>query len=70
MARGGVREGAGRKVTGRKKKTFYITDEENTFLRKCLEYYREHPECDGDVPAINISEDALTDVLLAEAWKK
>jgi len=37
---GGSRPGAGRKPTGRKKQTFYITDEENELLRKYLEELR------------------------------
>jgi hypothetical protein len=37
---GGAREGAGRKSTGRKKKTFYITDEEYKSLQKYLEELR------------------------------
>ena len=38
---GGAREGAGRPSTGRGKKTFYITDEENEKLREHLEELRE-----------------------------
>lgn len=37
---GGSRPGAGRKPTGRKKQTFYITDKENELLRKYLEELR------------------------------
>lgn len=37
---GGAREGSGRPSTGRKKKSFYITDEENEALRKHLEELR------------------------------
>lgn len=37
---GGPREGAGRKPTGRKKQSFYITDEEHEKLRKLLEQLR------------------------------
>ena len=37
---GGVREGAGRKPTGRKPKNFYITDEEYQALTKYLEELR------------------------------
>jgi len=41
---GGSRPGAGRKPTGRKKQTFYITDEENELLRKCLKELRNPAE--------------------------
>ncbi len=37
---GGIREGAGRPSTGRKRQSFYITDEENEQLRKYLEELR------------------------------
>ena len=37
---GGPREGAGRPATGRKRQSFYITDEENEKLRKYLEELR------------------------------
>lgn len=37
---GGVREGAGRPATGRKRQYFYITDEENEKLRELLEKLR------------------------------
>jgi hypothetical protein len=37
---GGVREGAGRKATGRKKRNLYITDEEYQALTKYLEELR------------------------------
>lgn len=37
---GGLREGAGRKATGRKQKNFYITDEEYLALVKYLETIR------------------------------
>jgi hypothetical protein len=38
---GGRREGAGRPATGRKKRTYYVTDEENEALRKYLEELRQ-----------------------------
>lgn len=38
---GGAREGAGRKPTGRKKKTFYVTDEEYESLQKYLKELRK-----------------------------
>ena len=38
---GGAREGAGRKPTGRKKRNFYITDEEYEDLQKRLEGLRK-----------------------------
>ncbi len=38
---GGVRQGAGRKPTGRKRQSFYITDKENELLRKYLNKLRE-----------------------------
>lgn len=41
---GGQREGAGRKSTGRKKKTFYVTDEEYESLQKYLEELRKPQE--------------------------
>ena len=37
---GGYREGAGRKPTGRKRKYFYITDEEYEKMREFLESLR------------------------------
>ena len=37
---GGIREGAGRPATGRKRQYFYITDEENEKLRELLEKLR------------------------------
>ncbi len=37
---GGTREGAGRPTTGRKKRNFYITDEEETKLKTYLEELR------------------------------
>lgn len=41
---GGSREGAGRPSTGRKKQSFYITEEENEQLRKYLEELRNPAE--------------------------
>jgi hypothetical protein len=38
---GGQRKGSGRPSTGRKKQQFYITDEENTLLKKYLEELRK-----------------------------
>jgi hypothetical protein len=38
---GGLREGAGRPATGRKRQNFYVTEEENTKLREYLEKLRE-----------------------------
>ena len=50
MARGGARVGAGRKDTGRKKINYYITEEEDQFLRAGLaklrakEHQKTHTE--------------------------
>lgn len=41
---GGAREGAGRPATGRKRQSFYITDEENVLLREYLEKLREETQ--------------------------
>lgn len=41
MARGGKREGAGRKPTGRKKHRYYATDEENTKIKQFIEELRK-----------------------------
>jgi len=41
---GGSRPGAGRKPTGRKKQTFYITNKENELLREYLEELRNPAE--------------------------
>lgn len=38
---GGTRKGAGRPSTGRKKKSFYITNEEDEKLREYLEELRK-----------------------------
>lgn len=38
--RGGKRDGAGRKPTGRKKVMFFITENEKGYLKSCLEAYR------------------------------
>jgi len=40
---GGRREGAGRKPTGRKKKIYYVTDDENAKLREYLQELRNKP---------------------------
>lgn len=40
---GGKREGSGRPTTGRKKKTYYITEEEDQLLREFLENIRKEP---------------------------
>jgi len=37
---GGAREGAGRKPTGRKKKVYYVTDEEDVQIREYLQKLR------------------------------
>lgn len=37
---GGAREGAGRKPTGRKKKIYYVTDDEDAKLREYLQELR------------------------------
>ena len=37
---GGAREGAGRKPTGRKKKIYYVTDDEDAKLREYLQEIR------------------------------
>ncbi len=41
---GGAREGAGRPASGRKRQSFYITDEENQLLREHLEKLREEKQ--------------------------
>ena len=41
---GGVREGAGRKSTGRKKKNYYVTDEEDQKIRELIEQLRKPRE--------------------------
>ena len=38
--RGGRREGARRRPTGRKKVMFFITEDEKLYLKSCLEAYR------------------------------
>jgi hypothetical protein len=38
---GGQREGAGRKPTGRKKKNYYVTDEEDILIREYIEKLRK-----------------------------
>ena len=38
--RGGRREGAGRRPTGRKKVMFFITEDEKLYLKSCLDAYR------------------------------
>jgi hypothetical protein len=38
--RGGKREGAGRKPTGRKKRNVYVTDEEYKEIKKLIERLR------------------------------
>lgn len=38
---GGAREGAGRKSTGRKKRNFYITDEEAERIKELIKNLRE-----------------------------
>ena len=38
--RGGRREGAVRRPTGRKKVMFFITEDEKLYLKSCLEAYR------------------------------
>ena len=38
--RGGKREGAGRRPTGRKKVMFFISEDEKGYLKSCLEAYR------------------------------
>jgi hypothetical protein len=40
--RGGYRPGAGRKPTGRKKKNYYVTDEENIKVRQLIKSLREN----------------------------
>ena len=39
--RGGKREGAGRKPTGRKKRNYYVTDKEHEEIKKLIEKMRE-----------------------------
>jgi hypothetical protein len=41
---GGAREGAGRKSTGRKKKNYYVTDEEDQKIRELIEQLRKPRE--------------------------
>lgn len=41
---GGQREGAGRKPTGRKKKNYYVTDEEDQKIRELIEQLRKPRE--------------------------
>lgn len=38
---GGKREGAGRPATGRKKKNYYVTDDEDTKIRELIESLRK-----------------------------
>ena len=39
--RGGKRPGAGRKSTGRKKRNYYVTDQEHEEIKKLIERLRE-----------------------------
>lgn len=39
--RGGKREGAGRKPSGKKKRNYYVTDREHEEIRKLIEQLRE-----------------------------
>lgn len=41
---GGAREGAGRKSTGRKKRNYYVTDEEDQKIRELIEQLRKPQE--------------------------
>ena len=39
--RGGKREGAGRKPSGKKKRNYYVTDQEHEAIKKLIEQMRE-----------------------------
>ena len=39
--RGGKREGAGRKPSGKKKRNYYVTDEEHEAIKKSIEQMRQ-----------------------------
>ena len=39
--RGGKREGAGRKPSGKKKRNYYVTDQEHEEIKKLIEKMRE-----------------------------
>ena len=39
--RGGKREGAGRKPSGKRKRNYYITDKEHEEIKKLIEQIRE-----------------------------
>ena len=39
--RGGKREGAGRKPSGKRKRNYYITDQEHEEIKKLIEQIRE-----------------------------
>lgn len=39
--RGGKREGAGRKPSGKKKRNYYVTEEEHEAIKKLIEQMRE-----------------------------
>ena len=39
--RGGKREGAGRKPSGKKKRNYYVTDQEHEEIKKLIEKLRE-----------------------------
>ena len=41
---GGSREGAGRPLTGRKRRFYYVTDEEDVKLREYLNRLRQPPK--------------------------
>ena len=40
-SRGGKREGAGRKPSGKKKRNYYVTDQEHEEIKKLIEKMRE-----------------------------
>lgn len=46
MPRGGKREGTGPKLTGRKKKQFYITDEEHALVKEYIQKIRSEKNAD------------------------
>ena len=39
--RGGKREGAGRKPSGKKKRNYYVTEEEHEAIKKLIEQMRQ-----------------------------
>jgi hypothetical protein len=72
MARGGKRENAGRKSTGRKHESFYITENEKKVLKNCLEFIRSTPidenDCDKQYVLYHLtdSEKFVIDAILRD----